>query len=236
LQGHLKDSPKLIEVFGEEKVLEWRRSYHTAPPSLYDSEFLEKVGPAGLLASSSAINDKYIDSQQLNTALRSQLGSSSLTSSIFTANAASERSIAPTTESLQMCEQRAFGYWKEVIAPRVAAGERVLIVAHANTIRALVKAVDKIDDNKIAHLKIPNGIPLVYTMDETLTPRDAVHTDDDLGFNAVYLVSARNHGKVFLLFEANTTSSFSLILFLHFSLILIFSTFFVNFSCIDDAL
>ncbi len=236
MQGHLKDSPKLIEVFGEEKVLEWRRSYHTAPPSLYDSEFLEKVGPAGLLASSSAINDKYIDSQQLNTALRSQLGSSSLTSSIFTANAASERSIAPTTESLQMCEQRAFGYWKEVIAPRVAAGERVLIVAHANTIRALVKAVDKIDDNKIAHLKIPNGIPLVYTMDETLTPRDAVHTDDDLGFNAVYLVSARNHGKVFLLFEANTTSSFSLILFLHFSLILIFSTFFVNFSCIDDAL
>lgn len=200
----------MIEVFGEDKVLEWRRSYHTAPPSLYDSEFLEKVGPAGLLASSSAINDKYIDSQQLSTALRGQLGSSSLTSSVFTANAASERSIAPTTESLQMCEQRAFGYWKEVIAPRVAAGERVLIVAHANTIRALVKAVDKIDDNKIAHLKIPNGIPLVYTMDETLTPRDAVHTDDDLGFNAVYLVSARNHGKVSVLFRDNTKSSCSL--------------------------
>ena len=193
LQGHHKDCPKLVEVYGEKKVLEWRRSYHTAPPSLYDAEFLEKIGPAELL--SSAMNDKYIDAQQLNTALNKY---PSMTSSIFTANAANDRSIAPTTESLQMCEQRAFGYWKEVIAPRVIAGERVLIVAHANTIRALVKAVDKIDDNKIAHLKIPNGIPLVYTMDETLTPTDVTDKNDELGFHARYLVSARNHEKVML--------------------------------------
>lgn len=173
--------------------MEWRRSYHTAPPCLYDPDFLEKVGPAGLLASSSTLNDKYIDAEQLNAALGSY---PSMTSSVFTANAATDRSRAPTSESLQMCEQRAFGYWKQVIAPRVLAGERVLIVAHANTIRALVKAVDNIDDNKIAHLKIPNGIPLVYTMDENLQPSDGAHTNDDIGFQARYLVSARNHGKV----------------------------------------
>jgi bisphosphoglycerate-dependent phosphoglycerate mutase len=55
-----------------------------------------------------------------------------------------------------------------VIAPRVRAGERVLIVAHANTIRALIKAVDNIDDEMIAYLKIPNGVPLVYALDENL--------------------------------------------------------------------
>lgn len=46
------------------------------------------------------------------------------------------------------------------------SGERVLIVAHANTIRALVKSVDNIADESIKYLKIPNGIPLVYTLDE----------------------------------------------------------------------
>lgn len=192
MQGHHKDCPKLIEVYGEKKVLEWRRSYHTAPPSLYDADFLEKIGPAGLLGS--AMNNKYIDVQQLNSALNQY---PSMTSSIFTANAASDRSLAPTTESLQMCEQRAYGYWKEVIAPRVKAGDRVLIVAHANTIRALVKAVDRIDDQQIAHLKIPNGIPLVYTMDDNLVPVDVTHGGhDELNFNAQYLVSARNHEKV----------------------------------------
>ena len=70
-------------------------------------------------------------------------------------------------------------------------GQRVLIVAHANTIRALVKAVDNIGDEMISHLKIPNGVPLVYTMDESLTPKPT--SSDDLGFQAKYLVSPRNH-------------------------------------------
>ena len=100
----------------------------------------------------------------------------------------------PPTESLKQCEDRAFGYWNAEIAPRVLAGERVLIVAHANTIRALVKAVDGIADEMIPHLKIPNGVPLVYTLDDKLKP--VVDLEDDLGFQANYLVSARNHGKV----------------------------------------
>ena len=83
---------------------------------------------------------------------------------------------------------------KQVIAPRVLRGDRVLVVAHANTIRALVKAVDKIDDAQIAHLKIPNGVPLVYTLDSNMNP--VVDLTDDIGVNAKYLVSPRNHGKV----------------------------------------
>jgi hypothetical protein len=57
-----------------------------------------------------------------------------------------------------------------------------------------VKAVDHIDDDQIAHLKIPNGVPLVYTLDENLEPM--LDLEDDLGFQAKYLVSARNHSKM----------------------------------------
>ena len=85
----------------------------------------------------------------------------------------------PSTESLKQCQERAFGYWKSDIVPYVKMGKRVLIVAHANTIRALVKAVDNIDDEQIAHLKIPNGIPLVYTLDDNLKP--IVDLTDDIG-------------------------------------------------------
>jgi 2,3-bisphosphoglycerate-dependent phosphoglycerate mutase len=100
----------------------------------------------------------------------------------------------PVTESLKQCQERAYYFWQNTIAPRVKSGDRVLIVAHANTIRALVKAVDNIDDDSISHLRIPNGIPLVYTLDENLKP--VVNLSDDIGFHANYLVSARNHSKV----------------------------------------
>ena len=81
-----------------------------------------------------------------------------------------------------------------MIGPCVKEGKRVLIVAHANAIRSLVKAVDGIDDNMISHLKIPNGIPLVYTLDDDLRP--ILDFTNDLGFQAKYLVSARNHAKM----------------------------------------
>ena len=63
----------------------------------------------------------------------------------------------PWTESLQKCEERAYGYWLDVIAPEVKKNKNVLIVAHANTIRGLVKAIDNISDDKISRLRIPNG-------------------------------------------------------------------------------
>lgn len=120
-----------------------------------------------------------------------ELGDDATTCSIETAD---EYHASPETESLKLCQDRAFGYWKDVIAPCVRDGKKVLIVAHANAIRSLVKAVDDIDDTMIAHLKIPNGIPLVYTLDDNLHP--ILDYTDDLGFQAKYLVSARNHTKM----------------------------------------
>lgn len=104
------------------------------------------------------------------------------------------RSLYPSTESLKDCEARVFSYWNSVIKPRIKSGYRVLIVAHANTIRALVKSMDNISDEKIAQLRIPNGVPLIYTLDENLEP--ILDLSDDIGFQAKYLVSARNHKKV----------------------------------------
>jgi 2,3-bisphosphoglycerate-dependent phosphoglycerate mutase len=204
LQGHSKDSKHLIELFGEEKVFEWRRSYASAPPSLYDRDFLNHLGLQSLRESTSLMDERYLDVKEISTII-SDYKATGTTKSYFESKIKAKISNInpngieeqyPSTESLKECEDRAFGYWTEVIAPRVKAGQRVLIVAHANTIRALVKAVDKIDDKMIAHLKIPNGIPLVYTLDKNLEPLVDFDRSDDLGFNADYLVSARNHKKV----------------------------------------
>eukprot|EP01035_Chromulina_nebulosa_P038883 gene38883-52521_t len=211
LQGHYKDAPELVEAFGEEKVIAWRKSFHSAPPSLYDEDVLRRLGPNSLKISTEFLNQNYIDQKKFNhfSNILHQRSRYENSSTLYTPNSSSSSSSNalfddsfpyPSTESLQQCQVRAFGYWKEVIAPRLLEGQRVLIVAHANTIRALVKAVDNIDDGMIAHLKIPNGVPLVYTMDEQLNP----HVDDDynnenandLGFQAKYLVSARNHGRM----------------------------------------
>ena len=61
-------------------------------------------------------------------------------------------------------------YWEETIAPAVRRGERVLIAAHGNSLRALVKHLDRISDDAIVGLNIPTGIPLVYEMDDDLHP------------------------------------------------------------------
>lgn len=203
LQGHLKDCPELTKAFGEDKLIEWRRSFHTEPPSLYDSEVVDKIGPDSLITCTAQMNSKYIDMQKYQEAL---ILHGDQDTNDFVAPDASDFTLSvenldpfyefpyPSTESLQQCQERAYGYWKETILPRVRSGERVLIVAHANTIRALVKAVDNIEDDQISHLKIPNGIPLVYTFDDNLQP--IVDVTDNIGFQGKYLVSAGNHKQV----------------------------------------
>jgi 2,3-bisphosphoglycerate-dependent phosphoglycerate mutase len=74
----------------------------------------------------------------------------------------------PLTECLKDTVARFLPYWHETIAPAVQAGRRVLIAAHGNSLRALVKFLDKIPDDAIAALNIPTGIPLVYELDEDL--------------------------------------------------------------------
>ncbi|MCX7976154.1 MAG: 2,3-diphosphoglycerate-dependent phosphoglycerate mutase [Bellilinea sp.] len=77
-------------------------------------------------------------------------------------------SLLPSTESLKMTLERVMPYWNEKIVPRLKAGEKILIVAHGNSLRALVKYLDQISDEDITELNIPTGIPLAYQLDDQL--------------------------------------------------------------------
>ncbi|HMD37355.1 MAG TPA: 2,3-diphosphoglycerate-dependent phosphoglycerate mutase [Vicinamibacterales bacterium] len=76
----------------------------------------------------------------------------------------------PLTESLKDTVARFLPYWHGTIAPAVQSGRRVLIAAHGNSLRALVKYLDNIDEATITELNIPTGIPLVYEVDDRLKP------------------------------------------------------------------
>ena len=76
----------------------------------------------------------------------------------------------PLTESLKDTIARFMPYWREAIAPAITAGQRVVIAAHGNSLRALVKDLDNIPESEITELNIPTGIPLVYELDENLKP------------------------------------------------------------------
>jgi 2,3-bisphosphoglycerate-dependent phosphoglycerate mutase len=76
----------------------------------------------------------------------------------------------PLTECLKDTVERFLPYWRATIAPTVTAGKRAIIVAHGNSLRALVKYLDHIPDADIVSLNIPTGIPLVYELDDLLKP------------------------------------------------------------------
>jgi 2,3-bisphosphoglycerate-dependent phosphoglycerate mutase len=76
----------------------------------------------------------------------------------------------PLTESLKDTVDRFLPYWEEHIAPAIRSGSRVLIAAHGNSLRALVKHLDGISDQDIVELNIPTGVPLVYELDDRLRP------------------------------------------------------------------
>jgi 2,3-bisphosphoglycerate-dependent phosphoglycerate mutase len=76
----------------------------------------------------------------------------------------------PLTESLKDTVRRFLPYWNETIAPAVASGKRVLVTAHGNSLRALVKHLDRLSDQDVVELNIPTGIPLVYELEDDLTP------------------------------------------------------------------
>jgi len=76
----------------------------------------------------------------------------------------------PATESLKDTVARFVPYWSEVIGPEIHRGRRVLIAAHGNSLRALVKYLDGVSDDAIVDLNIPTGIPLVYELDRELAP------------------------------------------------------------------
>lgn len=102
----------------------------------------------------------------------------------------------PTTECLKDTVERFLPYWKETIAPTIKSGKKVIIAAHGNSLRALVKYLDNISDEEIPGLNIPTGVPLVYELDEDLKPiRHYYLGDQDAVQNAINAVANQTKKK-----------------------------------------
>lgn len=84
----------------------------------------------------------------------------------------------PATESLKITLERVLPYWHSTLAPAIQSGRRLLVAAHGNSIRALVKYLDNISDADITELNIPTGLPLVYELDADLKPLKSYYLGD----------------------------------------------------------
>jgi 2,3-bisphosphoglycerate-dependent phosphoglycerate mutase len=85
----------------------------------------------------------------------------------------------PACESLKLTLERVMPYWHSTIAPTIKSGKRILISAHGNSLRALVKYLDNISNQEIVELNIPTGIPLVYELDADLRPLKSFYLADE---------------------------------------------------------
>ncbi|MDC5697312.1 phosphoglyceromutase [Intrasporangium calvum] len=129
LQG--KNKKEILEQFGEEQFMQWRRSYDVPPPPIdADDEYAQTGDP------------RYAG---LGDAM-------------------------PSTECLKDVVARMVPYWETEIKQDLADGLTVMVAAHGNSLRALVKTLDEISDEDIAGLNIPTGMPLVYELDESFAP------------------------------------------------------------------
>jgi 2,3-bisphosphoglycerate-dependent phosphoglycerate mutase len=138
LQGLNK--AETAEKYGDEQVLQWRRSYDIPPPELTsDDERYPGNDP------------RYAD-----------LNESEL----------------PLTESLKLTYERLLPYWNETLVPAIKSGEKVIIAAHGNSLRAIVKHLDDMDEASIVKLNIPTGVPLVYELDANLKPLKKYYLGD----------------------------------------------------------
>jgi len=129
LQG--KNKKEILEQFGEEQFMQWRRSYDVPPPPIDpDDKFAQTGDPryAGLGAA------------------------------------------MPRTECLKDVVARMLPYWEQEIQQDLADGLTVMLAAHGNSLRALVKTLDEISDEDISGLNIPTGMPLIYELDESFVP------------------------------------------------------------------
>lgn len=97
----------------------------------------------------------------------------------------------PLTECLKDTVARVLPCWREEIAPEITSGKRVLIAAHGNSIRALIKYLDQISDQDIVGLNIPNGIPLVYELDSELRPIRHYYLGDEKAAHAAAAAVAK---------------------------------------------
>jgi 2,3-bisphosphoglycerate-dependent phosphoglycerate mutase len=100
----------------------------------------------------------------------------------------------PKTECLKDTVERVVPYWQGEIAPKIAAGRRLIVAAHGNSLRALVKHLDNISDDAIVNLNIPTGVPLVYELDAELRPIKNYYLGDADAIRAAQQAVA-NQGK-----------------------------------------
>lgn len=101
----------------------------------------------------------------------------------------------PLTESLKLTVDRFLPYWHESIAPVIKSGKRVIIAAHGNSLRALVKYLDNISEAEITELNIPTGVPLVYELDKDLKPIKHYYLGDQKAINAAINAVAKQTEK-----------------------------------------
>lgn len=130
LQG--KNKADAVATFGEEQVMQWRRSFAVPPPAIQDDNPYHP-----------SLQAMYADIP------RKQL---------------------PLAESLQLTVDRVLPYWRRSIAPALRSGKQVIVAAHGNSLRALVKYLDNVPDETIIGLNIPTGVPLVYKLNRRLKP------------------------------------------------------------------
>jgi len=139
--------------FGEEQVLQWRRSYDIPPPPLAHGD------PRG------ATDDPRY-------------------------SGVSPTDI-PLTECLKDTVQRFLPIWNGSIAPAIQRGERVLIAAHGNSIRALIKHLEDLDEAELIGLNIPTGVPLIYELTDDLVPTRRYYLGDQSAVQAAMQAVAR---------------------------------------------
>lgn len=101
----------------------------------------------------------------------------------------------PLTECLEDTVARFLPYWRETIAPQVRAGQRILISAHGNSLRALVKYLDNLSAEEVLELNIPTGVPLVYELEDDLKPIRSYYLGDQTQVEQAMRAIA-NQGKI----------------------------------------
>jgi 2,3-bisphosphoglycerate-dependent phosphoglycerate mutase len=101
----------------------------------------------------------------------------------------------PLTECLKDTVARFLPYWQGTIAPAITAGKRVIVAAHGNSLRALVKYLDDVSERDIVELNIPTGVPLVYELDAGLRPLKHYYLGDQAAIEAA-MQAVANQGKV----------------------------------------
>ncbi len=101
----------------------------------------------------------------------------------------------PLTESLELTVKRFVPYWENTIVPSVKEGKRVIVAAHGNSLRALVKYLDNVSEEEIVKLNIPTGVPLVYELDDELKPIKHYYLGDQEKINAAINAVAKQASK-----------------------------------------